>query len=262
MKTLFNRYTLMTIALTILCGLLATDSAVSAAVIAPDNGSGTADMPLHVDYYSKSPMYIIDGLPSGTNITIDAVHTAPTATVEQAGGTLSGTQSAGIGSGFSWNMQGTGALAGYSRALFIPFSSGVASFPTPPGDGYEVHAASRTLNALVQSFDTDMFRLFGQVSGIGDPDFDLLRVVAGTDFGLPSPGHTTLTQLGGGNWGVNSFFDITYRIDFVGHPGGPLSGQSGSTTGTVRLEAIPEPASLSLLALGGLAMLRKKLTTR
>jgi hypothetical protein len=74
--------------------------------------------------------------------------------------------------------------------------------------------------------------LFGQITG--DPDFDLLRVVAGTDFGLPSPGHTTLTQLGGGSWAVDSFFDITYRIDFVGKPGGALSGMSGSTTGTIR----------------------------
>jgi len=84
-----------------------------------------------------------------------------------------------------------------------------------------------------------MFRLFGQITnpGSGDPDFDLLRIVAGTDFGLPSPGHTTLTRLGppGSNWAVDSFFDITYRIDFVGRVGGALSGMSGSTTGTIRM---------------------------
>jgi hypothetical protein len=51
---------------------------------------------------------------------------------------------------------------------------------------------------------------------------------------MPSPGHTTLTQLPGGNWAVDSFFDITYRIDFVGSPGGALGGMSGSTTGTIR----------------------------
>jgi hypothetical protein len=53
---------------------------------------------------------------------------------------------------------------------------------------------------------------------------------------LPSPGHTTLTQLPGGNWSVDSFFDITYRIDFVGKAGGPLGGMSGSTTGTIRMQ--------------------------
>jgi hypothetical protein len=36
---------------------------------------------------------------------------------------------------------------------------------------------------------------------------------------------------------VDSFFDITYRIDFVGAPGGPLGGMSGSTTGTIRMQA-------------------------
>ena len=104
----------------------------------------------------------------------------------------------------------------------------------------------------MQSFDTDMFRLFGQITG--DPDFDLLRVVAGTDFGLPSPGHTTLTQAAGSNWAVDSFFDITYRIDFVGRPGGPLAGRSGSTTGTARFEVVPEPGTFALVLLGGLSL--------
>ena len=60
----------------------------------------------------------------------------------------------------------------------------------------------------------------GQIPA-GDPDFDLLRVTAGTSFGMPSPGHTTLTRLpASGNWNVDSFFDITYRIalDFSAGP--------------------------------------------
>ena len=98
----------------------------------------------------------------------------------------------------------------------------------------EIRTSPRTLGDPLQSFDTEMRSLQGQLSA-GDPDFDLLRVTAGSGFGLPSPGHTTLTQLPGGNWNVDSFFDITYRIDFVGAPGGPLAGQSDSIVGTVRL---------------------------
>ncbi len=226
----------------------------AAAPHVPDNGTGTADMPLHLDYIALTPMYIIDGLPAGTNVAIDALQTAPTSTVEQAGGILGGTQSAGVGSGFLWTMQGTGTLAGFSRILFVPFSTNIASFSAPAGSGYEVHAGARTPYASVQSFDTNLVRLFGQITG--DPDFDLLRVTVGTDFGLPSPGVTTLTAAGGG-WSVDSFFDITYRIDFVGHPGGSLSGLSGSTTGAVRLAAVPEPASLGLLAIGGLLLRRR-----
>src|SRR6185436_3755703 len=87
----------------------------------------------------------------------------------------------------------------------------------------------------VQSFPTEMFRLFGQLPP-GDPDFDLLRITAGNDFGMPSPGHTTLRHQGGNQWAVDSFFDITYRIDFVGHAGGHIGGMSGSTTATIRMQ--------------------------
>jgi hypothetical protein len=73
----------------------------------------------------------------------------------------------------------------------------------------------------------------GQITG--DPDFDLLRITAGTGFGMPSPGHTTLTVQANSDYAVDSFFDITYRIDFVGHPGSPLGGMSGSTTATIRM---------------------------
>src|SRR5207248_11775251 len=100
----------------------------------------------------------------------------------------------------------------------------------------------------VQSFDTDMQGIQGQLPA-GDPDFDLLRITAGSGFGLPSPGHTTLTRQPSGNWAVDSFFDITYRIDFVGHTGGHVGGMSGSTTGTSRMIAVPtRPVAISCSA--------------
>jgi hypothetical protein len=122
----------------------------------------------------------------------------------------------------SMSLHGTGVLAGWDRTLQIPIS-------------FETHVAPRTPGAPVQSFATDMFKLQGQLPP-GDPDFDLLRITAGDGFGLPSPGHTTLTQQPGSMWSVDSFFDITYRIDFVGHPGGHVGGMSGSTTGTIRMQ--------------------------
>jgi hypothetical protein len=122
----------------------------------------------------------------------------------------------------------------------------------------------------VQSFDTEMFMLQGQIGG--DPDFDLLRVTAGSGFGLPSPGHTTLTRIGqpGSPYAVDSFFDVFYRIDFIGAPGSQLAGMSGSTTGTIRMstgtEALPLPAAnvwaqiaLTLVVLGaGVAVLQRR----
>jgi len=98
---------------------------------------------------------------------------------------------------------------------------------------FSADTGARMLGTTPQMFSTDMRAIQGQI--VGDPDFDLLRITAGTSFGLPSPGHTTLTQLGSNNWAVDSFFDIEYRIDFVGNPMGPFSGMSGSTTGTERI---------------------------
>jgi hypothetical protein len=211
----------------------------------PDNGSGTAHMPIRDTYVQVTPMQISNGLPPASTIDCSGVLTTPTDTAEIAGGTLGGTKAAaGTGLGFQWSMQGTGAMAAYNRNLFLPLgTASVASFPTTFNAGIEVHTAPRTAFAPVQSFDTDLNRLFGQITS--DPDFDLLRVVAGTDFGLPSPGHTTLVQ-SGPNWAVDSFFDVVYRIDFVGAPGGPFGGMSGSSTSTVRI-VIPEPATGAML---------------
>jgi len=265
MATASFRVLLVSSALLISCVAILSAPASAAPVFVPDNGFGTAQMPILADYVGETPMQIIDGLPPLSTINIDAVLKSPPVYGEVAGGSLGGTKSAG-GTGilFHFEMQGTGAMAGYNRVFNFPASTGtVLTFNDPPFDvnpgSFEVHAAPRTNNAPLQSFDTDMFRLFTQITnpGAGDPDFDLLRITAGTDFGMPSPGHTTLLQ-SGPNWQVDSFFDITYRIDFVGKPGGPFAGLSGSTTGTVRFSVgdriVPEPATGALAGIGTMVL--------
>ena len=54
---------------------------------------------------------------------------------------------------------------------------------------------------------------------------------------MHSEGQTILTELPtGGEYNVESFFDIMYEIDFEGAPGSVLEGMSGLTTGEVRME--------------------------
>ena len=253
------KFVLRNLAVTLLTVLgLATSIASAANVTVPDNGGGTAQMPIQAAYPSLNPMVISSGLPAQINI--NAVWLPPTVSAEQPGGGLGGTKSAGGGPLMQWTMQGTGVLSGYNRVLIMPGQpgpGGIASFADPAfnvtGSSYEVHAAPRTAFAPVQNYTTDLFRMFSQIVGVGDPDFDLLRLVAGTDFGLPSPGQTKLTQVGP-NWNVESFFDINYRIDFVGRPGGTFSGLSGSTTGMSRFQIgmpiVPEPSCCLLLVSG------------
>ncbi|MCW5898166.1 MAG: T9SS type A sorting domain-containing protein [Flavobacteriales bacterium] len=205
------------------------------ACLAPGNGAGTADLPAAVcSYMAQSPMYVVNGLPGGSPIEIAAINDSftcpmggpsvcafpyPIPGVDCSEGTPATGEQSCASSFLRLDLVGTGIYLGWFRHLDIPIET-------------QMHFAPRTPFDPVQSFDADLFRLFGQITG--DPDFDLFRIVSGTDFGLPSPGHTTLFQ-NGGDWHVDSFFDITYRIDFVGAPGGVYSGMSGSTTLTVRL---------------------------
>jgi hypothetical protein len=216
-------------------------------VIVPDNGNGTINFPP-----SANPGYcvcegfqnfqIVDGLPPGTTIQIEMCLTEIFNVTEVPGGSLGG--HAQTWNGFSLlELTGTGGLGGYSRFAAMQLQG-------------QTHTAPRTPFDPVQSFATDLVGLQGQLPP-GDPDFDLLRITAGTSFGMPSPGHTTLTQAGS-NWAVDSFFDITYRIDFIGSPGGPLAGMSGSTTGTTRICLIPTPGATAVLAMGGLMAMRRR----
>ena len=133
-------------------------------------------------------------------------------------------------------MTGTGALAGFNREILLRVGSEVHTGPRNPGDP-------------IQDFDTEMVGLAGQI--FGDPDFDLLQVRAGREHGLPaSMGRTVLTLGPGGNWNVDSFFDISYAIEFQGAPGSLLEGLSGSTSGALRMQAGVESGGCAPLGPG------------
>lgn len=201
----------------------ATPSLASPVCTVPDNGFGTGDVPpVGCAYDGAGDVFkIIDGLPAGTELHSVCLFHSFVGILRAPGGSLGG-EVQNFQATMPWTMAGTGTLLGFNRALSMQITC-------------ETHTAPRVLAAPSQPFPTVFYTLQGQLP-IGDPDFDLLRIIAGNGFGLPSPGHTTLTAVPGPAWNVDSFFDITYRIDFVGNPGGPLAGRSGSTTATIRMQ--------------------------
>jgi hypothetical protein len=185
-----------------------------------------------VDHIAQETYLIIDGLPPGTTIELDPIQTAffcrgPAGTepcIVEPGGVLGGERQV-FDFVTVFEAIGTGDLDGYHRIIALDSSAETHTGPITPGDP-------------VQVAPVDFFMMQGALAP-GDPDFAQLQLVAGTGFGLPSPGSLAMTRLGppGSGFVVDSFFDITYRIDFVGAPGGALDGLSGSTTGELRAVA-------------------------
>ena len=197
---------------------IGSGSAVGQCVV-PDNGFGTATMPpVGCTYFTTGDnMRIVDGLPAGDTIEIDARIENFFNVSENPGGFFGGT-TASYGAQLVMPMQGTGSLSGFSRFIVMQLpDNGLNFFDTFP----------RNNGDTVQPFEMQLRSLFGEV--FGDPDFCTLRVIAGQDNGLPSAGQTVIGSMPANMWQVDSFFDINYRIEFQGCPGSVLEGMSGAT---------------------------------
>ncbi len=203
----------------ILASLWYGSIALADPCIAPDNGSGTVNLPAGCPYTAPDePMKIINGFPPGTTIELVPILLDYLNIVRTPGGSLVG-EIQQFDATLDLTVSGTGGLTGFNRHLAVPVA-------------VEIHTGPRTPGDPVQPFPAVMFRLQGEL--FGDPDFCTFRVRGGTVFGLPGPGFTTLTQQPSSNFAVDSFFDITYQIEFQGCPASILEGYAGTTTATIR----------------------------
>ncbi|MHC4333584.1 MAG: hypothetical protein ACYSUV_07525, partial [Planctomycetota bacterium] len=210
--------------------------------MAPDNGTGTPNLPpLDCNYTCPNDVFrITEGLPDETTIEMEGILMdffcdnqpygicslkLPAGECEMSGGSLTGDGHC-FEATLDLDVTGTGSLAGFNRHLAVPVNGEVHTAPRNPGDP-------------VQSFVTDFYRLDGEL--FGDPDFCTLIVTWGTNYDLPSPGQMTLTELPDARYAVDSFFDITYSIEFEGCPASPLEDYNGTTTGTIRMETGADP---------------------
>ncbi|MFH1371745.1 MAG: hypothetical protein ABII09_10740 [Planctomycetota bacterium] len=222
--------------------MLASAAAFAAeSCVQPDNGTGTATLPpIGCEYITPNePFKIIDGLPAGTTIEMVGILkdfvccdgpsscstcslTLSAAECETAGGTLSGDGHC-FEATLELHVTGTGDLEGYSRTLFVSVFGEMHTGPRNPGDP-------------VQTFANRIYHLSGEL--FGDPDFCVFRIRGGSsfDYGPDNDGQTVLTELPTGAFAVDSFFDLTYQIEFEGCPGSPLDDFLGTTTETTRME--------------------------
>jgi hypothetical protein len=71
-------------------------------------------------------------------------------------------------------------------------------------------------------------------------------------------GQTTVSDVGGGNFQITSFFDVFTELSL---DGGPFIPQNNGPS-LLTLQNMPEPSGVALLACGGLAVLRRRSRSR
>jgi Neuraminidase (sialidase) len=100
----------------------------------------------------------------------------------------------------------------------------------------------------VQSFEAEILSMSASILGGGGADGTMIRESPTRS----SNGSSDVGGGGGGGYMIDSFFDIFTEVSMDGGQTWSESNQSA------RINGLPEPATLSLLALGGLALIRRR----
>ena len=205
----------------------------------PDNGQGTIDLPPTCGVGPIGPIYtpiITNGLnPGDSIILIDSNLINFTPLPLNPGGSLGGNTQQSHAD-LDVHLRGTGTLNGWD--LHVPIRVDC-----------QIDSAPRPFFAPQQSFDAHIFNLNGGIQA-PTPDFSQLHISAGDQLGLPAPGHVTIAKQPNGTWAVDGYFDVMYRIDYVGTPTGHLAGRSGVQTNSQHIQIGQHTLNADICPLG------------
>ncbi len=199
--------------------------------IEPPVGATVDLPPAACGYFSSLDLHrLVDGLPAGTELHVAASHQGFTNITHLAARRPANTTET-FDSDLVMHLTGTGILAGVDCALTMtPLHAVVETEPAGAGQP-------------IQDFKSNMRSLTGTLTSDTTCNlFNSLSVEAGTDHGLPSPGHVRLVRRLDGTFDVNSYFDVNVRMSFEGKTGSILDGMSGITTLVVRMGTLSNVA--------------------
>jgi hypothetical protein len=115
--------------------------------------------------------------------------------------------------------------------------------------------------AGVQSFEAEILYMSAPILGGGGAGGMVMIRESPT---RSSSGSGDVGGGGGGGYMIDSFFDIFTEVSTDGFNWSPATqtsaddGQTWLSAQSARIDGLPEPATLSLLALGGLALMRRR----
>jgi hypothetical protein len=136
--------------------------------------------------------------------------------------------------------------------VFVDLEVGGTTYtPTSPGQ-IEFSMTCVSDESGIRTFDNELLRV--STSGGGFNLFITDDIVLRESPTIASTGQTVITDIGGGMYSIDSFFDIYTELSVDG-------GQTWTPGDkAMRMVLYPEPATVLLLGLGSIALLRKHRT--
>ncbi len=129
-----------------------------------------------------------------------------------------------------------------SQVSGVFMGPGFAAPVTVPNVPVSVQVTSSMDMGATRFFETEMLQLDINAGGL------MIRESPAQ----PSKGQTSITDLGGGMYHIDSFFDVFTELSLD-------NGQSWiPSDGSLRMDLHPTPAAAGLLALGGLSVARRR----